>query len=236
MSGDWYERGIDLDGHLEEVVSFFESEREAYWMRNPENDFLRLADSSAANLLAGVEALLVPTQQPAELLDWGASQWLAGNEQFAVEVRERIQIAVARRYCASTAEMARRCLELAQEIHSVRPNQVVSRYLTRLSRCYILGLSAECVMICRAVLENAVTEAYDRHGEPFPSDRKGRQTMNARLDRACELSWLSAKATGFARDVWTRGNKAVHSDPEATRDTLGTVRMTLSVLGELYNA
>lgn len=223
MTGDWYERGIDLDGHLMEVINFFESERESYLTRTPENDFLRIADSSAKKLLVGVESLIVPPGSSDDLFDWSAARWVAGTEVFATEVRERIQISVAEEYCTDTDKMAERCLALAEAVLASQPNEAVTRYLRRLSRCYIVGLLPECVMLCRAVLENAVAEVFDRHQEPFPVDDRGRPTMEARLERARKLGWLSDRTKRFAQDVWARGNKAVQSDPQATQDVLATI-------------
>lgn len=91
-------------------------------------------------------------------------------------------------------------------------------------------------MLCRAVLENAVAETFSRHKVPVPATDEGASPMRTRLIAALRLDWLSRASHDAALIVWQRGNTAVHNDPEATGDVIGTIRLTLMVLGDLYSA
>lgn len=118
--------------------------------------------------------------------------------------------------------MANRCLELARLVIAAQPHESVMRFLRRLSRCYIAGFLPECAMLCRAVVENALTEKFDRKGLPLPATPEGRSSMRSRLDAAVRFRLLSAEAADNLWIVWKRGSKAAHEDPEATQNVLDT--------------
>jgi hypothetical protein len=124
---------------------------------------------------------------------------------------------------------ATRCCEMAKLSLQVSPSQKVRSYLNRLSRCYLLKLDAECVIIARAVLENSLRDRFDAEGQRMPSK------MHERLKHAVTNRWLSPLEAKNAMDVWQRGNKAVHEDVELVRDVWGTIELTLSVASRLYN-
>jgi hypothetical protein len=107
----------------------------------------------------------------------------------------------------------------------------VRRYLARLGRCYIAGFLPESVILCRAVLENAVNEAFDRRGG---SGGAVPHKMSLKVKHCERMGWLTSHGRSEAMNVWVRGNTAVHNDPEATRDVLGTIVLTMGVLGQLY--
>jgi hypothetical protein len=120
--------------------------------------------------------------------------------------------------------MAHRCLKLAKLVVSAQPNATVLAFLRRLTRCYIAGFFPECIILCRGVLENAMRETVQ--------SPKG---MKSKINQAKEEGRLSKDGASAAFLVWDRGNAAVHNDPETTEDALGTIRLTMTVLGELYS-
>jgi hypothetical protein len=89
-------------------------------------------------------------------------------------------------------------------------------------------------MLCRAVTENAVLEKYARKKLPLPATPEGKSNMRSRLDAAVRFGLISESRAEDAWLIWKRGNKAAHEDPEATRDVLGTIKTTMSVLQDLY--
>src|SRR5690606_20473403 len=103
-----------------------------------------------------------------------------------------------------------------------------------LSRCYIAGFLPECVMLCRAVVENAFVQKFADKELPLPATESGETPMRVRIEAARRFKFLSPARANDAWIVWKRGSKAAHEDPGATTDVLDTIRMTMGVLSELY--
>lgn len=182
----------------------------------------------------------------AEILSQTAQSLIApdGLPNFGIELRsdadvvaafcspiatECLELALSRTFIPQAHEMAQRAQELAACVIQRRPAEHVSRFLARVSRCYIVGFDSECVVMCRAVLDTALVEVFDREQIQLP----GR--MRERLDAAKSMRWLTAAGVENAWAVWHRGNKAIHQDPDAVQDVLGTVQATMVVLSELYD-
>ena len=231
----FYEEGDSLN--LDLFVQNFEYNRERYWSDDEQGQaYIASVDRIARMLLRGTAELVQPPQDFAdpEAFTWDQAQWLADIDPISARVLERVEIDVAWEYSVDTRGMAKRCLELARLVIAARPNESVMRFLRRLSRCYIAGFLPECVMLCRAVVENALVEKFDRKGLPLPSTPEGRSSMRSRLDAAVRFRLLSARAADDLWIVWKRGSKAAHEDPGATQDVLDTIRISMAVLKELY--
>lgn len=233
----FYGEGESLN--LDLIVGNFEADRERYWGDDEQGrKYLALVDQVAKALLRGSWELVQPgdTSLGEVPFTWEQVQWLVKVEQISARVRERVEIDVAWEYCVDTPAMANRCIELARVVIAGRPNEAVLRYLRRVSRCYIAGFGPECVLLCRGAIENAVKDTFSRKKIPLPATREGQSTMKSRLAAAVRLGMMSQQAADNAQVVWTRGNKAAHDDPEATRDVLGTITLSMHVLAELYAA
>jgi hypothetical protein len=166
---------------------------------------------------------------------WGdIASRISGDERVGNEVHEAIQLAVAHEFYGGLGAKADRCLALAKRVMADKPSIEVLKYVRLLTRCYVAGFGPECVILCRGVLENAVRDQFRRKRVPIPATEEGRSEMGVMLTWCEKSRWLSRKTATGARDVWERGSKAVHHDPDATKDVLGTIDLTLNVLGELY--
>lgn len=146
----------------------------------------------------------------------------------------QMEIELAKRYTLRTDIMVQNCKRLARLALKVAPGPAAQRFLGRVGRTYMLGLNPECVIMCRAALEQALTERFTREKKPFPPT-KGTSELSSRLSRAEELGWLTRKELLKASDVRLRANKAIHEDPAVTRDAFGTVEATLELLATLYS-
>jgi len=147
----------------------------------------------------------------------------------------QVELEIARSFALHTDEMAQRCLDVARLALETLPGEAVLRFLSRLGRCYIAGFFPEAVVMCRAVLENAVEEKFARTREPLPVPSSGKSTMRAKLNRAKELGWLTRRQTGDAMSIWERGSKTVHKDPQVTKAVLDTIQVTMTLLGALHS-
>jgi len=145
-----------------------------------------------------------------------------------------VELEIAKAFTLATDEMAQRCFELARLALPKPPGEAVARYLQRLGRCYVAGFFPECIVICRAVLEKALLERFERERKPLPPVPPGKSEMLARLSKAVDLGWLSRQQLNDGRTVNERGNKAVHEGPHMVADALDTIRLTLGLLRALY--
>jgi len=226
-----YSLDVLIDGAIDE----FEDEREQEWSNDDRTKrALTTIDATAGWLLAGTEELVITSDEPPQGIDWDLALKLANSKLLSKEIRDRLQIEVARRFVGSTTKMAERCLDLARLVMKERPGKTVLPFLRRLARCYVSGFHAECIMLCRAVVENAVVDKFAREKIPLPATPEGRSPMTIRFRAARMLGWMSDRTVNAAETVWHRGSKAVHHDPHATVQILETIQMTMGVLERLY--
>lgn len=146
-------------------------------------------------------------------------------------VHERLQVDAARRFSLGTEAMADRAFQLLELITEGEPTEPVLRFMRRVSRCYVAGFFPECVIQCRAVMENSVKARFKQEGLELP--KKQESTMRNRLDFAVLMGWLTKSTKDDATTVWFRGSKAAHQDPDVTRDALDTIRRTSNVIRSL---
>src|SRR2546426_6564330 len=146
-----YNLDVLIDGAIDE----FEDEREHEWSDDDRTKrALATIDATAAWLLAGTEELVITGDEPPQGIDWDLALKLANSKLLSREIRERLQIDVARRLVGSTTKMAERCLDLSRLVIRERPSETVLLFLRRLTRCYVSGFHAECIMLCRAVVRS----------------------------------------------------------------------------------
>jgi len=229
-----YDGGVALHILIESVIDNYEQDREEYWKSEGEEGYLSVVDGIANSVVRASYQLTEP-ESPAGLpLTWEQSRKLAEIEGLREHVLEKIQVAVAWEFANETDAMAKRCLEVTTEVLQQPPAEPVLRFLRRVTRCYVAGFYPETVILCRAVLENALAEKYEREKRPFPTVPSGKSEMSARLEKAEALGWLSRRARNGAWTVWKRGSKTVHEDPTVTAAALETIQMTMALLAELY--
>jgi hypothetical protein len=228
--------GDTLAGNLSLIVENYRQERERYWSDDDaEAMLIRVMEVVAQAMLAGSSDLTdAEAREPWEPAKsrWGEVVRTAESEGYSQHLAESVEIQIGNDSVNRLFDAPQRCLELATHILVVQPAEPVRRYLSRLGRCYIAGFLPECVILCRAVLENAVNEALERRGG---EGAKPRGSMSERLSRCQRAGWIDAARQNDAVTIWKRGNKAVHEDPHATSDAFGTIVLTMGVLVQLYD-
>jgi hypothetical protein len=155
---------------------------------------------------------------------------------------DRISILLAHNAIGKICLGADRVLELLRIVLNTSPSEPTRQFLGRLARCYIWGFEAECVILCRAVLDTAFKDAVDnevceKYSNKRPSNKRLYDNFTL-VDRiyAAEKEGLINEATRkLAKKIKTRGDKAVHYQPDITKDILGTIRDTLVVIERLQN-
>jgi hypothetical protein len=114
----------------------------------------------------------------------------------------------------------------------------VLKFLKRVSRCYVGGFDAECVVFCRATIENALNDKFRIKEIPIPKPQNGKSEMRTKIDAAYKFGWFFGvvEKSDYPWKIWLLGNKAVHHDPEAVKSVAATVNMTMLALANLYDA
>lgn len=228
MFWDWYSEERGLDEFLHTAVHMFQDARRDYWREHENEKILKIVDEAGENIVAAGLSLFGDREDTETLIMLKLAKNLTAIETIDELVRERIQLELALEFSGRTAEMAERCLELARLFATAAPNEQVMRFVRRLSRSYIAGFFPETIILCRGVLENGVKDVFNRKNVSLPSE------MRLRLEWAERAKWIAPHTRNKAWTVWQRGNTAVHKDPEAVGDALGTIEMTVAALEELY--
>jgi hypothetical protein len=129
-----------------------------------------------------------------------------------------------------------RMIELAQLIVDANPPRRTLDYLRRISACFIWGFDPECIILCRSALDTAFREKVSDEicEEVFHATEERDFGLKTRILAAHRKGMISDGLRDTAVRIKDRGDKAVHYDPDATREVLGTVRDTVKVLKALW--
>lgn len=235
MSGwSMYENGFPLEDLIHTSLYSYEDDRRNHWAGKSKGHamLLQVLDQIADFATRSTDELVLPENRDPEL------PVLADlEEDFRNVALENVQLRLAWQYSTDVEGKAERCLHLSEHLLAVRPPEQVLRYLRRVSRCYILDFRAECLVMCRAVLENAVKSTYHRKRVPFPPRKNGESEMRTRLDGARQRGWLTSTARQRAWNlIWLGGNKAAHEDPDLSIDVFDTIKTVIEVTGQLSQA
>ena len=227
---------IDLDTRIQDAIDGFRDAREEA-LRKVEggDDILRTTGTIAAAVLQIARELVVKGGYDAHQ-SWESLRIFLAPGPGGDLVREEMRIALARELLPDTELMAWRAITITKKVLAREPNSSVLRFMRRLTRCYIAGFEPECVMCCRAVLENAVNEVVEALAL-VPARQDGAVvTMRMRLDALKKARRLTTTTRKTAWDLWLRGSKVVHNDPKVAGMVEETIDWTLSVLDDLYRA
>ncbi len=196
------------------------------------NTLILRAACAAAQVVLGESTTLVA--KPLDGLPAMLREYILDEPRSRGRLDVQLELEVAKLFALRTDRMADRCLKLARLSLKVSPGERALRFLSRVGRSYVAGLQPETVVMCRAVLEQAVLERFGREKKALPRP-DGKSEMGARLSRAEDLGWITR---GQRQEIWQvhlRGNKAVHENPDLTADALDTIEITMRMLGVLYS-
>ena len=128
-----------------------------------------------------------------------------------------------------------RMLELSQLLVAANPPDPTLNYLHRISACFIWGFDPECIILCRSALDTAFRDKVSEEicEQVFGTAEERHFGLLDRIRAAHRTQMISDDTRQIAWRVKDRADKAVHYDPDATRDVLGTVRDTVKVLKAL---
>jgi hypothetical protein len=239
-------RGGSLLGLLEDIICLYEQDRENHWSKIIQYD---QAERFAKSVLKISEQLIAI--EPIDD-DLGVLQYETNDPQFFTPVFaadspldkesplklvwERFSIDLANESVEKITKGAKRIFDLYKLVLDTHPSKPTQQFLARISRCYIWGFEPECVILCRAVLDTAFKDAvtFEVYDNYVKKNNKNSGALENRINAAYETGIINREISDKAHTVRIRGNKAVHEQPDATKDAWGTVRNTLAVLEALH--
>ena len=127
------------------------------------------------------------------------------------------------------ARLERRIETLIVLSQDAAPSQRAATTLAKVVRCYLLGLDAETIAMCRAALDVSVGDAFDS----LPASPKV-VSMRQKLDRLRSAGRLSDAEQGDALAVWQHGNEVLHKNVDAVDEASELLSKTLRVTAALF--
>lgn len=128
-------------------------------------------------------------------------------------------------------EGAIRIFKLYKLVLDNKPSEQTQKFLNRLTRCYVWGFDAECIILCRAVIDTAFRDRIDdKLCEKYCNKNKNGFNLSNRIESAYEAGIIKSDIRTKAFKVKTRGDKAVHYQPDATKEVWETICYTLDIL------
>jgi hypothetical protein len=137
-----------------------------------------------------------------------------------------LELAAAEQFIDTLPRTISRAEEIIWAALDAHPSPKVSAYMRRLGRCYLAGLDAEVVILCRAVLDTALRDVLG-------DKDTGPSSFYDRIELLRKRGALSEGAIAASHQIRIRGNKAVHEEPAEGAIALETLRMTMLVVAEL---
>ncbi|MGH9342964.1 MAG: hypothetical protein ACRD19_04290 [Terriglobia bacterium] len=164
------------------------------------------------------------------------------------QIEEQLDAYFTREVLGKLSRIVRRISALdSLDIHGI-PNERTRYYFEEAHRCYLYGFPVACAVLCRAIIESALSEAIQNH--PSRRSRKSGEKVHAErgldhlfrfIEQARELRLLTDDGRACADDVRRAGNWAIDpEDFERFKRRYGTDRIgealanTRNVLRELY--
>lgn len=147
-------------------------------------------------------------------------------------VWERFMIGISWEAVGKIEEGALRIFQLYRLVLRFAPSISTQMFLSRLGRCYIWGFYPECIILCRAVIDTAFRDTItDEICEKHLGKTKNYQfKMLDRIQAALKEGIINEDIKKLTDIVRERGNKAVHYQPDITKDVWGTICDTVAVL------
>ena len=108
----------------------------------------------------------------------------------------------------------------------------VSLFLKLVIRNFVWGFDSECVILCRSAMEATFREVVTLEMlEHFLGSRRNKEySLIDYIYTAKNEGMISEELIDKANIIRIRANKALHYDPNATKDILGTVSDTFKVI------
>jgi len=143
--------------------------------------------------------------------------------------KESLEACLAESAIDKVAEGAQRMLLFIDLffIRGINLSQAVIDFLRLVTRCYIWGFDAECIVLCRSAMEKAIKDKL------MCEKRLGKKqyyTLKHRIEVAKREGLIDDNIAKIADGIRDRGNTVVHKDPKATKLVSQTIHETIRVI------
>lgn len=198
----YYTEDSSLAALVGGLIEDYAEERQRFWKQGEDGDAdpkgtaaLAFLDDLARQLLKGATDLTVPLEQGPSPLPWPTVRLLGRKSKLRIQIQQGIEVSIAQEL-ADVASMSDRLQHLLEWLLERAPNDTTLRFLRRMARCYIAGFAPETLVMCRAVVENAVKDVIDTHKVPVPPTPPGKSEMRTRLNALAQLGASLALSRG----------------------------------------
>jgi hypothetical protein len=159
-------------------------------------------------------------------------------EQFPLSlIEESISIKLSLDFLDKIDEGASRVMDLFRIAICLSPKKPTKKFLDRVSNCYIWGFDSECVILCRSVIDTAFRDKITYEiceSTPGKRDDNRHFTLEDRIIAAFNKGYIDENTKNMAVDIRVRGNKAIHDQPDITKNVFETIKKTMIVIERLY--
>lgn len=230
-----------LAAAFDTAVHEYETEREGF-VRSELAELGGEADRTFSLIEAAAEAFIrgagdlvsldsVPTAREVFQKDLQSKE----GARLADLISERVAIELGKEAVTPLKDGVKRTWLLVALSQPVEPSGRAAEFLKHVSRCYVYGFMAECVILCRSVLdaefgaEISTDECIDTLGPRRPPYF----VLDDRIAVAVKRGRISPETAGCARTVQETGNRTVHRKPDNVSDAMPIIALTLHVIREL---
>lgn len=184
----------------------------------------KLKKDDARKILDNIKPLVMQSTEPEEATDRPLHL-----------VWQHLCIEDARSAASGLRDRVRRIFELEELVEHLRRGsslpQPTMEFLALVGRTFVWGFDAECIIVCRGAIDSAFREKVPT---PLIETRRRKAEhqdygLQDRIEAACP-TLINEETRRVAQIVKCRGDKAIHFDPHATCDAIGTIRFALHVI------
>jgi hypothetical protein len=223
--------------NYETLIPVKERNEEVSLFRNEFQRIIEIEEELNKNWVAIAESNLTPDEKKAAILKI-LKKYPEEPDSETSPLRliwERFVIDMSWEAIEKIREGALRIFKLYKLVLDSVPSEATQKFLSRLTRCYVWGFDPECLIICRAVLDTAfrdrVTDTIcEKH---INRNNRYEFTISNRIEAAYKAEIIDKETKKKAFNVKTRGDKAVHYQPDIAEDAWETVCQTLDVLKKI---
>lgn len=152
-------------------------------------------------------------------------------------VEEHLAIYLAKNFINKINKAADRLVSLEYSLtimENFKMNKTIAKFLTLVTRSYVWGFDAECIILCRSAMEKAIEDkvTYEMC-ENILGKRYGKQQNYVLADRimvAQKEGLIEKEIAKIANNIRVRGNKVLHDDPNLTKTVFKTITDTIRVI------
>lgn len=252
---DWGEGAYrdSLKNHIKTAIERWENDRRNSWLRQEVPETIQQTIDDLWEAFGGerpyekqelfemieeyAQAIISTSNKPEKS---GALGKININEFYdCVElfkyVKEHLAIYLAKNFINKINKAADRLVNLERSLiimENFKMNKTIADFLTLVTRSYVWGFDAECIILCRSAMEAAIEDrvTYEMCEKQFGPPIGGYYTLKSRLVVAKKEGLFEDNIANIAEGIRDIGNKVLHEDPNLTKTVFKTITDTIRVI------